>query len=75
MDGGLGVDGGWLPLPTRPQQYCDPDTSQLLGTNDAYSFCKLVLCILVMHTCVYKKENNFIKDPRLKKISFQLWRA
>ena len=21
---GLGVDGGWMPLPTRPQQYCDP---------------------------------------------------
>ena len=20
----LGVDGSWLPLPTRPQQYCDP---------------------------------------------------
>ena len=20
----LGVDGGWLPLPTRPQRYCDP---------------------------------------------------
>ena len=19
----LGLDGGWLPLPTRPQQYCD----------------------------------------------------
>ena len=27
LDGGLGralgVDGGWLPLPTHPQQYCD----------------------------------------------------
>ena len=22
--GGLGVDGGWMPLPTRPQRYCDP---------------------------------------------------
>ena len=22
-EGGLGVDGGWLPLPTRPQLYCD----------------------------------------------------
>ena len=20
----LGVNGGWLPLPTRPQRYCDP---------------------------------------------------
>ena len=24
LGGALGVDGGWLPLPTRPQQYCDP---------------------------------------------------
>ena len=28
LEGGLGellgVDGSWLPLPTRPQQYCDP---------------------------------------------------
>ena len=23
LEGGLGVDGGWLPLPTRPQRYCD----------------------------------------------------
>ena len=23
-DGGWGVDGGWMPLPTRPQRYCDP---------------------------------------------------
>ena len=21
---GWGVDGGWMPLPTRPQRYCDP---------------------------------------------------
>ena len=21
---GEGVDGGWMPLPTHPQQYCDP---------------------------------------------------
>ena len=24
LGGAVGVDGGWLPLPTRPQQYCDP---------------------------------------------------
>ena len=24
LGGDLGVDGGWMPLPTRPQQYCDP---------------------------------------------------
>ena len=22
--GTWGVDGGWMPLPTRPQRYCDP---------------------------------------------------
>ena len=22
--GAWGVDGGWTPLPTRPQRYCDP---------------------------------------------------
>ena len=22
-DGGLGVDGGWMRLPTRPQRYCE----------------------------------------------------
>ena len=24
LGGALGVNGGWLPLPTRPQRYCDP---------------------------------------------------
>ena len=24
LGGVLGVDGGWLPLPTCPQRYCDP---------------------------------------------------
>ena len=24
LGGVLSVDGGWLPLPTRPQRYCDP---------------------------------------------------
>ena len=24
LGGVLGVDGAWLPLPTRPQRYCDP---------------------------------------------------
>ena len=24
LGGALGVDGGWLPPPTRPQRYCDP---------------------------------------------------
>ena len=24
LGGALGLDEGWLPLPTRPQRYCDP---------------------------------------------------
>ena len=24
LEVGWGVDGGWMPLPTRPQRYCDP---------------------------------------------------
>ena len=24
LGGALGMDGGWLPLPTRLQRYCDP---------------------------------------------------
>ena len=35
LDGALGVDGGWLPLPTRPQQYCDP--ASLVINNFAFS--------------------------------------
>ena len=31
LGGALSVDGGWLPLPTRPQQYCDPVS--LVGTS------------------------------------------
>ena len=27
---GVGVDGGWMALPTRPQRYCDPASLVLL---------------------------------------------
>ena len=30
-DGYLGVDEGWIPLPTRPQQYCDPASLITVG--------------------------------------------
>ena len=29
--GDWGVDGGWMPLPTRPQRYCDPESFVLIG--------------------------------------------
>ena len=31
LDGVLGVDGCWLPLPTRWQRYCDPASLVPLG--------------------------------------------
>ena len=37
LEGGLGgaldVDGGWLPLPTRPRQYCDLASLHKSGCN------------------------------------------
>ena len=32
LGGALGVDGGWLPLPTHPQRYCDP--ASLVFSNE-----------------------------------------
>ena len=33
LGGVLSVDRGWPPLPTRPQQYCDPASLVLLPLN------------------------------------------
>ena len=41
---GLGVDGGWMPLPTRPQRYCDPaslvDVIKILSCYQIYRHLK-----------------------------------
>ena len=34
LGGVLGVDRGWLPLPTRPQRYCDP--ASLVSSNEFF---------------------------------------
>ena len=46
-EGGWGEAGGWLPLPTRPQQYCDPASLVPLGlpsftTYQSYLFHLLI---------------------------------
>ena len=32
--GAWGVDWGWMPLPTRPQQYCDPASLVLFALEN-----------------------------------------
>ena len=36
LGGALGVDGGLMPLPTRPQRYCDP-ASLVIRINNMLS--------------------------------------
>ena len=44
LGGAMGVDGGWPPLPTRPQQYCDPASLvQLILLHPKF-------CVTVLHT-------------------------
>ena len=40
--GALGVDGGWMPLPTCPQQYCDP-ASLVFSMPDQNKVCDNLL--------------------------------
>ena len=44
--GGWGVEGGWMPLPTRPQQYCDP--ASLVLTVQVFRKSCLVVQITVL---------------------------
>ena len=37
LGGAMGVEGGWPPLPTRPQRYCDP-ASLVFSTSSIVSF-------------------------------------
>ena len=39
--GVLGVVGGWLPLLTRPQRYCDPLSLVLLSTHSRNDFMRV----------------------------------
>ena len=52
LGGALGADGGWLPLPTRPQRYCDPASlvlvkcRRLAAGNNAPQLTIHGLCLL-----------------------------
>ena len=76
--GDWGVDGGWTPLPTRPQQYCDP-ASLVSGVfdkqyvskaennqpTDAQYFCvrrSVRLLCLLKVTISIDKKNVVISD-------------
>ena len=68
----LGVDGGWMPLPTRPQQYCDPASLVCFLLNDSYcDICLLVswksksmclftglILILIWKICYFWPRSN-----------------
>ena len=43
--GAWGVAGGWIPLPTRPQRYCDPASL----VRFVHQFCASVLFISFVH--------------------------
>ena len=43
MEWGFGVDGGLMPLPTRPQRYCDP-ASLIIVVVSLMFFCFSCLC-------------------------------
>ena len=48
LGGALGVDGGWLPLPTRPQRYCDPASLvDMLEQKKIYQIFFLILYLLI----------------------------
>ena len=57
-EGGLGVDGGWLPLPTRPQLHCD--LASLVADTQLYEALsvRLSICLLVRGDQVEKCENT-----------------
>ena len=44
--GAWGVDGGWMPLPTRPQRYCDPASLVLRQKEKKILFFPLLLFFL-----------------------------
>ena len=46
MSGKRSVDGGWTPLPTRPQRYCDPASLVQRATANF----RLITTILVIVT-------------------------
>ena len=54
------MDGSWMPLPTRPQRYCDP-ASLVPFLNSEFVLVELVLLLqvfLVLHIIRISKAAN-----------------
>ena len=65
LGGALGVDGGWqLPLPTRPQRYCDPASLVfsiflfifLRNLNIELEYVCLFLSYFLLNICLGEKK-------------------
>merc|ERR1712105_149225 len=68
LDGVLGVDGIWLPLPTRPQRYCDPESLVSL-----FFLISLVhhSCLSVFH-CLSFGQRPWMADERMTYVIYLL---
>ena len=50
---GWGVDGDWMPLPTRPQRYCDP-ASLVLPLLLVVILVVVVVVVVVVFVVVFR---------------------
>ena len=57
VGGGLWCGGGWMPLPTRPQQYCDP-ASLVFHAYVLRKFTHLALLLLFSFFIEYQKNSE-----------------
>ena len=69
---GLGVDGGWMPVPTRPQQYCD--SASLVFRNLGYKNIKASKCpeiknVVILLVAISTSFEGFEKNDVLIKKS------
>ena len=64
LGGALCVDGGWRPLPTRPQQYCDPRVTRLYWHNCRFFMSGIseACANVVILVGVYKNMCKHCKD-------------
>ena len=68
--GGGGMDGGWTPLPTHPQRYCDPVS--LVEMQSEAQFIKRIRASKLYRVFAIFKEicANFGRLLRLSKLSY-----
>ena len=65
---GLGVDQGWMTLPTRPQQYCDPaslvptgsPSNKFITNAERDKSCIYDMYIIIIY-CLHHSKNAFDK--------------